>query len=275
MELSRAERAESREQREDMIGAVLRGRGRGRLAGARTAVVRARRAQGARALSVLVHSSPRRREEQCVRRGDVICVRQFCEKKEKEVEEGESKESFEEVLKKVRRDHEGRKEHEEEAGGEERETTKNSAPEKDETDYAKVASDMLGRGKYFWHKISSGWGDTWNELISGPPEEIKKTVSHAAVHTQKKKKESQEESDEEEEEYSGPQAIVVTDAGKSAWQSMQERLQDSPLIQEVLKNTRKFKKQAAATDIGQKAAEVGTGVQNKLHVSFSLLFMTS
>jgi hypothetical protein len=139
-----------------------------------------------------------------------------------------------------------------------------------------VASDMISRAKYSLHTFSTGWGETWTELVSGPPEEIKKTVSHAAVHSQKKKKKKineegdeveEEEEEEEEEAYSGPQAIVLSDADKSAWESMQDRLQDSPLIQEMLKNTRKFKRQAASTDIGQKAAEVGGNVQDKLHVS--------
>ena len=57
-----------------------------------------------------------------------------------------------------------------------------------------------------------------------------------------KYREEIEENEEVEEAYTGPQAIVVTDSDKSTWESMQERLQDSPLIQEMLKNTRRFKK---------------------------------
>lgn len=34
-----------------------------------------------------------------------------------------------------------------------------------------------------------------------------------------------------------------------------------------MKNSRRFKKKAAATDIGQKAAEMGGNVQDKIHVS--------
>ena len=187
----------------------------------------------------------------------------------------EKKESFEEMLKKVQGGGStgGSTGREGEGDGEE-----SSSPKQQETDYAQVASDLIGRGKYFLHTFTSGWGETWQELVSGPPEQIKKTVSHAAVNQKKKKKvnedgEEIEENEEVEEAYTGPQAIVVTDSDKSTWESMQERLQDSPLIQEMLKNTRRFKKQAASTDIGQKVGEMGGNVQDKIHVSRDLYFL--
>jgi hypothetical protein len=45
---------------------------------------------------------------------------------------------------------------------------------------------------------------------------------------------------------------------------MKERLQDSPFIREILKNSRKVSQQAAATDIGKQAANVGRAVSDKL-----------
>jgi hypothetical protein len=203
-------------------------------------------------------------------------MRSFSDKNPPEGEEGGSpkkKESFEEMLKKVQSgDHTGEKGGDGE-GSSEGDGKSKSAPQEQGTDYAQVASDLLGRGKYFLHTLTSGWGDTWKEMVSGPPETIKKTVSHAAVHSQKKKKTVSGDGEEEEEvdeAYSGPQAIVLTDADKSTWEAMQERLQDSPLIQEMMRNSRKFKKQAAATDIGQKVGQMGGNVQDKIHVSAAL-----
>lgn len=140
-----------------------------------------------------------------------------------------------------------------------------SSPSQEKTDYVKLASHWIGRGKYMLHQLSTGWGDTWKEMISGPTDnQIKKTVGHASVHSEKKKGEG-EEAEEEKEEYTGPQAIVVTKGDKSAWEQMQDRLQDSPLIQEMLKNTRRLRKEAAGTAWGQKATQVGSSVQDRVH----------
>lgn len=89
----------------------------------------------------------------------------------------------------------------------------------------------------------------------------------------KKKEEGDEDEDgdgeekekkEEEEKYTGGQAIVLVKEGKSAWESMKERLSDSPLIKEILKNSKKYGQQAAGTDIGKKATEAATQAKEKL-----------
>ena len=67
-----------------------------------------------------------------------------------------------------------------------------------------------------------------------------------------------------EREEAGPSAIVVVKDPKSAWESMKERLQDSPFIREILKNSRKVGKQAAATDLGKQATDMGKSVQDKI-----------
>lgn len=65
-------------------------------------------------------------------------------------------------------------------------------------------------------------------------------------------------------EEAGPSAIVLVKDPKSAWESMRERLADSPLIREMLKNSRKIGQQAASTDIGKAAVDVGKTVQDKI-----------
>lgn len=65
-------------------------------------------------------------------------------------------------------------------------------------------------------------------------------------------------------EEAGPSAIVLVKDPKSAWESMRERLADSPLIREMLKNSRKIGQQAASTDIGKKAVDMGKSVQDKI-----------
>lgn len=62
----------------------------------------------------------------------------------------------------------------------------------------------------------------------------------------------------------GPSSIVVVKEPKSAWDSMKDRLQDSPFIQEIIRNSRKFTRTAAETPIGKKASEVGQSVKDKI-----------
>lgn len=62
----------------------------------------------------------------------------------------------------------------------------------------------------------------------------------------------------------GPSSIVVVKEPKSAWDSMKDRLQDSPFIQEIIRNSRKFSRTAAETPIGKKASEVGQSVKDKI-----------
>jgi len=62
----------------------------------------------------------------------------------------------------------------------------------------------------------------------------------------------------------GPSSIVVVKEPKSAWDSMKDRLQDSPFIQEIIRNSRKFSRTAAETPIGKKASEVSQSVKDKI-----------
>jgi len=61
-----------------------------------------------------------------------------------------------------------------------------------------------------------------------------------------------------------PSSIVVVKESKSAWDAMKDRLQDSPFIQEIIRNSRKFTRTAAETPIGKKASEVGRSVKDKI-----------
>lgn len=97
---------------------------------------------------------------------------------------------------------------------------------------------------------------------------LKRRVEQADSFQRAKKnvgdEEDSTESADDESKEAGPSAIVVVKEPISAWQAMKERLQDSPLIREMLKNTRRVGKAASNTDIGRKAQEVGQSVQDKV-----------
>lgn len=73
-----------------------------------------------------------------------------------------------------------------------------------------------------------------------------------------------EDSEDKPQEPAGPSAIVLVKEGKSAWESMKERLQDSPFIKEILKRTKVAGKVAGETDIGKQALNMGQNVKDKL-----------
>jgi hypothetical protein len=114
----------------------------------------------------------------------------------------------------------------------------------------------------------------YSEMIGENKESyLNRRVHQAETFRRKAVKEEEEEDltdaereakEAKEREEAGPSAIVLVKDPKSAWESMKERLQDSPFIREVLKNSRKVSQQAAATDIGKKAADIGKSVQDKV-----------
>jgi hypothetical protein len=116
--------------------------------------------------------------------------------------------------------------------------------------------------------VAEGIRSAYDELREGEKESmLKKKFTQAESYKAPKKepKEGEEEIEEEKpEEPVGPSSLVVVKEGKSAWEQMKERLQDSPLIREILKNSKKVGQAAASTDIGKKAQDVGQNVKDKI-----------
>lgn len=92
---------------------------------------------------------------------------------------------------------------------------------------------------------------------------LKREFKQAASYKPPKAADDDEE-EGEKEQYTGPSALVHVKDPKSAWESMKERLQDSPFIREMLKRSKKIGRVAADTDIGKKAQNIGRSVQDKI-----------
>lgn len=111
----------------------------------------------------------------------------------------------------------------------------------------------------------------WQEMFSeDKPSMLKKKLTNMAENKQKKKTKFDEngneivEEEEEAEVVTGPSAIVLVKEGKSPWEQMRERLADSPIIKEILKQSRNVGKVAASTDLGKAAQNVGQSVKDKI-----------
>jgi len=104
------------------------------------------------------------------------------------------------------------------------------------------------------------------EMIGEGKESVltKKTIQQAPTFRKAKAKSDDEEDDQVEAVYTGPSAIVFVKEPKSAWENMKDRLQDSPLIKEILKRSSKIGKAAADTTLGKSAQDIGQSVKHKL-----------
>ena len=104
--------------------------------------------------------------------------------------------------------------------------------------------------------------EAWGEMTgSSKASSLKRKVAQA--HAYKPQKQSDND-DENEAEYQGPTSIVLVKEPQSAWESMKNRLSDSPIIQSILKGTAKVTKVVSQTEIGQQATKVTENVRNTI-----------
>lgn len=83
-------------------------------------------------------------------------------------------------------------------------------------------NDFMRKASSFWSTASEEVSQTWGELLqSGERKSINKKIGHP------------EDTVEGDEEYTGPVAIMVIDESENmtAWERMQKRLTDAPVIQ--------------------------------------------
>ena len=108
----------------------------------------------------------------------------------------------------------------------------------------------------------------WKEMINqDQPSKIQKKVVQASSYKPVKEdtNDNNENVDEKEEELrqGGSEIVLVKDRG-SAWDQMKARLQDSPIIKELYKRSKKLQDVAASTDIGKQAFQAGQSIKDKI-----------
>ena len=115
--------------------------------------------------------------------------------------------------------------------------------------------------------------EAWKEMVGEDRETmLSRKVEQAATYRKPKKKKVNEDGEEVDDEdskedevpYDGPSAIVHVKEPQNAWESMKQRLSESPLIQEILKNSRKIGKAAGETPIGQQAHKINENVKGRI-----------
>lgn len=198
-----------------------------------------------------------------------------------------SNEDFRETLKKIKEGHEKKVEEGGEAkpdgveGEAAEDASKESTEAKTETPESKFTMPKIDFNSIRdWTRDSYDFlrdnvREAYSEMM-GENKESTLTRKVQQAESFKRKVPTEEEDDEDltdaekaakeakAREEAGPSAIVLVKDPKSAWEAMRERLADSPLIREMMKNSRKIGAQAASTDIGKTAVNAAKGVQDKV-----------
>jgi len=132
----------------------------------------------------------------------------------------------------------------------------------DTNDLPRQALDSV---KTIYFSAIDNFQEGWNDMLGKNKKSVlQKKVMQASSF--RKPSTTVDDNDEEVEEPvpTGPSAIVVVHQPKSAWEQMKNRLQDSPFIKEILKNSQKMGKVAADTPIGQQAQKISQGLKDKI-----------
>lgn len=108
--------------------------------------------------------------------------------------------------------------------------------------------------------LYSNLKQAWQEMTgTGKDSALKRVVTHAQVY-----KQNRDDFDEEEEVYDGTRQMVLVKDPLSAWEHMKSRLQESPLIQSILRSSGKVVKAVGDTSIGKHAKQATQSVQDKI-----------
>lgn len=108
--------------------------------------------------------------------------------------------------------------------------------------------------------VTENISEAFKELVgTNETNTLRRQVSQPAY---KPKKTGEDE--EEVIEYTGPKELVAVKEALSPWDQMKARLQDSPLIREILKSSKKIGDVAAKTEIGKKVKDMNEQVKDKI-----------
>jgi hypothetical protein len=114
---------------------------------------------------------------------------------------------------------------------------------------SKATDDIFRTGAQFWLSFQKEVASTWNELVqSGQRKDINKklTTAHPVATA------------EGDREYTGPVAIMVIDPSENltAWERMQKRLAEAPVIQSILEKSEEIYEKSGAKELKRKVDDL-------------------
>jgi len=129
--------------------------------------------------------------------------------------------------------------------------TVNRMSGKTETDKENPTDDLLRRASETWANLSEEIGKTWKELVdSGKRKDINKKIHPVATP-------------EGDRPYDGPVDIMVIDPSENltAWERMQKRLTEAPIIQDMLSRSEKLYEESGAKKVKERVDEIREDAQ--------------
>lgn len=113
-----------------------------------------------------------------------------------------------------------------------------------------AARDIYHKASAAASSFMSGLSSTWQELLnSGKPQSINKVI-----HEPLKKGETAEDDDAAADKYEGSKALMYIDPEEhlSAWERMQRRLSEAPIIQDILGKSHELYEKSGASKVKEK-----------------------
>jgi len=129
-------------------------------------------------------------------------------------------------------------------------TTTADATPKEPTDFSSFIPKMDAYTfKQNLLSFNDGVKDAWAELLAGGAKDVNKNIAAPLVP-------NPETGTASKEEYMGTTALMAVDPDQSAWERMQARMRDSPVIDEVLKAAGKISSATGIKKAGQKLGDI-------------------
>ena len=140
----------------------------------------------------------------------------------------------------------------------------------DQASEKKQSNEQLENVSSFFNNFVMAIGETWQELLeSGKGKSINKTIKSNVGSYSKKGDSSTSGGDETEQAYDGPSALMIVDEDLGAWEKLQKRIAEAPIIKGILGASHKVFEQTGMNkakkkldDIGEDAREAWETSQN-------------
>lgn len=114
-------------------------------------------------------------------------------------------------------------------------------------------------------KLLEGWGDAARELLGSPKKKrVVKVASPPSenAYSSTTDGENEKEEDDDRQDYDGPDALMAVKEERTGWERFAERLSQTPIIEDILKGSKKARRVVGRSKVGKAAGEAKTAVDD-------------
>lgn len=119
-------------------------------------------------------------------------------------------------------------------------------------------NEYIEKATSFFQKFSEGVSETWQELLdSGKGKSINKSLRSKSAGTNNSSSSEKAKESVEENEYDGPSALMIVDEDLGAWERLQKRIAEAPIIKNILGASHKVFEQTGMNEAKKKIDDIG------------------